>query len=297
MSEGGSKPASDAKRFPSDPILLAGWPESAVDTVEAVLSRFAPAAIGPDVEKNPFEASLRRFLSSTQMGDLEQAVALNDRALVILCLPDIHQVLVEEIDSEAPEDGYESQWTNALNTFLRFRERDPDRVFLVLPEDALSSPQQFASVLSQHVGYRLNVAGEARAVPLDRWRSLYQRLARLCIAEDVELSRASAELRSERLFEAPCQLEPGTEWLAISHEIESLRKENGVLVELAHRLQSQLEDRVLQGERDSDQITQIQADLADQKQALQRIRDSTSWKVTRPLRTAIGFLRKSNHRR
>ena len=299
MSEGGLKLASDARRIPSDPILLGGWPESAVDTVESVLSGFQPTAISNDVENselNPFKARLRRFSSSAQVDELEQAVALNDRTIVILCLPDIHQVLADEAGSGAFAGGCEGQWTNALNAFVRLRERDPDRVFLVLPEDALSSPQQFADALSEHVGYRLNVTGEARAVPLDRWRSLYQRLARMCIAEDEELSRASAELRSERLFVTLHQLEPGMEWLAVSHEIETLRKENGVLVELAHRLQSQLEERVLQSEQDSDQIAEIRADLTDQKQALQRIRSSTSWKVTRPLRSVVSLLRKSSHR-
>lgn len=314
MSNGDSKPTSAHGRVRSDPILLTGWPESEVDAVETVLSGFWPAVTSVDPEShdlNPFGARLRRFNFSTGMDELEQAVALNNHSTVVLCVPDIADFLAKTLGCEAPPDGREEHWLNLLSVSLRFQERNPERVVIVGAEDALRSPQQFAEAFSGYAGYQLSTAGDSHGVPDDRWRNLYQQLAVLRVAGDEELSRASDELLSKRLFAARRPAEPGAELLAIHHEVESLRQENGALIELAHRLQWQLEDKVLQSGRDSEQIAaielqlratragceEIEADLAEQKETLQRIRSSTSWRLTKPLRSAISMIRSRNRNR
>lgn len=283
-------------------VILAGWPSESFTQITAFMRSIRPESAATQIQNqpiiNPFAERLIVPKDPCDIETLRQELAQSDKAVLLIFLEDLETVLADQLRSGS--SGFESadQWHYIADRLLGLAERESSRVKLISADEALHAPASFVEFLSRELLWPLQPASQLPLKSKQKWDDFYLMAATHYIRERPELSRLATDFREKRAFRSvnPPQ---SADSIAVVNDFEALRRENCVLLELLHKLQMDLEDAVLQRSKRDDSIrdltrklTEASEEAAALKRSLKTIRESTSWKLTQPLRTAVVGLRR-----
>jgi len=266
---------------------------------------------------------------STHSPSLEALVELNAEALEVRLQKDseVHLLLFfrsplpllsEGMKQGRTPDDILSDWVQTTKALLAVIRRYRRRMTLIETTHASLHPTDFIQRLSQRLGLSLTCAAQAETRRLEDGDAMHLLIAQAAVQGNPHARQLASELQATALpigSEDCLRPTAASAWAAFqeclerveakSEEQSDLKEENELLLLQLHQVQEELESYYLEN-RSFDRIhDKLQHEIETLKRELQEakeemwihrraahyMRNSISWRITRPLRVLLGLVR------
>lgn len=289
--------------------------ESVVVTVEGFAKKLG-ASRKPLLLPTTFRSDMKSF---------HQVVAQLHTAMVMLFYTRPEPLLMQALaEATSPADALE-KWCTVSRCMLEVVHQHRKRAVLFEADSAFKGTTSFKSVCLGQFGLESGSGNEVAIPTHESAAELHRLIAAQMVAQSTDVQDLLNELEASAM---PSDLPPAVaavncevalaEWCA-KGESNQLKEENELLLLQVHQVQDELEsyclelresekklkskdaaierlDRAIEiGNRKFEahraKMTELQRTLVETQDALTRIRQSLSWKMTKPLRGVRAFLR------
>ncbi len=316
MAQASDEHQTDHSR-PTKPrrIVLAGWPSRSFEKIVSLLHSINPTALDGRENGgiNPFTERLVVPKDPANVDFIQSQVGYDESFRVLIFIETLESVLARSLADGQPAMETARQWVTIVEPLLAMCRADRSRVRIIATDDAIHAPACFAEYLSETLGWPLSYANDLNVDAKHRWDDFYLMVATQYVREQFDLNEFAQELDISRDFHPARRPRIEVDWSAVLSDVETVRRENCVLVELLHKLQMDLEHNVLQLKAQEDstrdmsrklaesearqnesiqKIVGLERRLANRTRALENMMKSTSWKITKPLRSTMELLKR-----
>ena len=234
---------------------------------------------------------------------------LDDLALMMFYSRPEPQLMQALADDLSPSGALE-KWCMVARDMLEVIHRHRKRAVLFDVESAFIGSASFKSVCQRQFGLEGDFGNKVAATTHESVAELHRLIAAQMVAQSPDVQDLLHELEASAM---PSDLLPVVPYVNCEAALaesrtkgnsDQLKQENELLLLQLHQVQEELENYCLQL-RESEKkfesnvrtsealcakITELQRSLAETQYTLTRIRQSLSWKLTKPLRGVRAFL-------
>lgn len=302
-------------------LIVGSTPASDWERVLPLLTRAGcavPAMVGSSLEQacaellgNPVAAPTVLATgdnAAAQHLDLAEKEFAAARLLLFHSRPE--PALVQAMDdNREPREALE-KWQQAAEQLLQVHKHNRKRTSLIDIDCALAAPELFMRACHDHLGLKKTSPPNDHQPTGENTDSndLHHLIAAQMVAQSPRIGELIAELEASSLPLAE-PTPPTVDCEKIYQDYRNLKQqleeENELLLLQLHQVQEELESYYLQLQSEQKKHRQaktelaalkkdkktLQKDLKSQKARYDRVKKSTSWKITSPLRKAVKLLK------
>lgn len=198
-----------------------------------------------------------------------------------------------------------ADWINASSRLLRAAEACREAARLVNSADIAAAPKEFSYYCETHFGVPVETRSSAPPSPLELVIASYY------VSTHDEVRSLAEELAARSDVFGQCEVSVGGTEAALAHllslyekgaEIDALRKDCAILTEQLRLAQHKAETRYQAshgkgGSANAVELAKLSAELEHKRHEIAALKQSTSWKVSAPLRFVSRVLKRLANRK
>ena len=235
--------------------------------------------------------------SSEQWGSgPSNPLEVGDKELLLLCHTRPEYAVAHAVENgKSPAEAL-AHWRDGADAIMRAFRRRRERTVVVDGLQALRHPQAFATACTERFGISLadQQLPAAREPDRENRDDLSLLIATQLVAQDAAMADLLGELEAASIpLDEPEQApQLDSERLqALHREFGDVHEENELLLLQLHQVQEELETYYLEYKAAQQQAEKNKKAADEYKKQINRMRYSTSWRITMPIRVLMRLLK------